>query len=71
MQLGVLICQLQEMQKQWTDDTEVYIDFDAPYCYAIDEVTEDEVVDAIILHTHPFGINADADAEDNNDFEVV
>lgn len=69
MQLGELIKQLQEYQKSWTDDTEVWIDFDAPYSYAVDEVIEDDGVDGIVLRTHPFGYMID-DEEDSDDFEV-
>ena len=54
MTLGETITRLQELQKSWTDDTDVFIHADLPLMYALQEVYEDEDSDCIVLATHPF-----------------
>ena len=54
MKLGDLAKWVKDKQEVWTDDTEVYVNFDAPYMYSITEAYEDEDNDCLVLATHPF-----------------
>lgn len=54
MKLGDLAKWIKDKQEVWTDDTEVYVNLDAPYMYSITEAYEDEDNDCLVLATHPF-----------------
>lgn len=67
MQLGQLAEAINKLRNEWTDDTEVYIDFDCPRCYSLDEVEGNDELDLVLLHTHPFSDEVDDEETDDGD----
>ena len=54
MNLGELSKWVKQMQMSWTDDTDIYVNIDAPYMYAIVDAYEDDEQDCLVIATHPF-----------------